>query len=103
MFDLYKALLIFREKQSSSSNHRDRESLQTNVRQLVYVTKAKINIFYAWSSSEVNKQLRDENDSLRAMIESRKLLLSTPEVNRTGRPDEHVRSMSIRCYHRRNG
>lgn len=56
--------MLLQEKQSSSSNHRERESLQTNVRQLV----------------EVNKQLRDENDSLRAMIESRKLLISPPEM-----------------------
>ncbi|UJR23422.1 hypothetical protein I4U23_026427 [Adineta vaga] len=48
--------LLLQEKQSSSGNHREKESLQTNVRHLV----------------EVNKQLRDENDSLRAQIESSK-------------------------------
>ncbi|CAF3389871.1 unnamed protein product [Rotaria sp. Silwood1] len=49
--------MLLQEKQSSSSNYREKESLQTNVRHLV----------------EVNKQLRDENDSLRAMIEANKL------------------------------
>ncbi|CAF0789145.1 unnamed protein product [Adineta ricciae] len=48
--------LLLQEKQSSSGNHREKESLQTNVRHLV----------------EVNKQLRDENDSLRAHIEANK-------------------------------
>ncbi|CAF2414669.1 unnamed protein product [Rotaria sp. Silwood2] len=48
--------MLLQEKQSSSSNYREKESLQINVRHLV----------------EVNKQLRDENDSLRAMIEANK-------------------------------
>ncbi|CAF3795268.1 unnamed protein product [Rotaria magnacalcarata] len=48
--------MLLQEKQSSSSNYREKESLQTNVRHLV----------------EVNKQLRDENDSLRAVIELNK-------------------------------
>ncbi|CAF3591311.1 unnamed protein product [Rotaria sordida] len=49
--------MLLQQKQSSSSNYRERESLQTNVRHLV----------------EVNKLLRDENDSLRATIEANKL------------------------------
>ncbi|CAF0926404.1 unnamed protein product [Adineta steineri] len=48
--------MLLQEKQSSSSSHRERDALQTNVRHLV----------------EVNKQLRDENDSLRAVIETNK-------------------------------
>ena len=43
-------MLIFREKQSSSSNHRERDSLQTNVRQLVYVTEAIICVISCQSS-----------------------------------------------------
>jgi hypothetical protein len=41
MFFLYFVFFYFREKQSSSSNHREKESLQTNVRHLVYVYKKK--------------------------------------------------------------
>lgn len=52
-------------------------------------------------SSEVNKQLRDENDSLRAMIESRKLLISPPEVNQIDGRDVTISSMTVasRCFH----
>ncbi|CAF3325668.1 unnamed protein product [Rotaria socialis] len=46
--------ILLQEKQISSSVHREKESLESNVHKLV----------------EVNKKLRDENDSLRAIIES---------------------------------
>ncbi|CAF1333581.1 unnamed protein product [Rotaria magnacalcarata] len=46
--------ILLQEKQISSSVHREKESLESNVHKLV----------------EVNKKLRDENDSLRAVIES---------------------------------
>ena len=35
-------ILICREKQASSSNYREKESLQSNVRQLVYVKMNRI-------------------------------------------------------------
>ena len=54
------------------------------------------------SHSEVNKQLRDENDSLRAMIDSRKLLLSPPEVNEIIQFNYHLQLSSSRCYHHQN-
>jgi len=41
-FFLIILFLYNREKQSSSSNHRERESLQTNVRHLVYENKTNV-------------------------------------------------------------
>jgi hypothetical protein len=45
-FFLIILFLYNREKQSSSSNHRERESLQTNVRHLVYENKNECLINY---------------------------------------------------------
>ncbi|CAF0929123.1 unnamed protein product [Rotaria sordida] len=53
--------MLLQEKQVSSNNYHEKESLQSNVRQLV----------------EVNKKLRDENDALRVMIESNKANVSS--------------------------
>ncbi|CAF0765198.1 unnamed protein product [Adineta ricciae] len=54
--------MLLLEKQTSSNAYREKESLQTNVRQLV----------------EVNKKLRDENDTLREMVESNKSIAASP-------------------------
>ncbi|UJR25475.1 hypothetical protein I4U23_006821 [Adineta vaga] len=54
--------MLLQEKQTSSNTYREKESLQTNVRQLV----------------EVNKNLRDENDTLREMIESNRSIKASP-------------------------
>lgn len=74
-----RSLFIFvsREKQSALIIHREKESLQSNVRQLVYVVRCQNEIFaveinYFSSFSEVNNKLRDENDTLREMIDSSK-------------------------------
>ncbi|CAF2747214.1 unnamed protein product [Rotaria sp. Silwood2] len=56
--------MLLQEKQVSSNNYHEKESLQSNVRQLV----------------EVNKNLRDENDALRAMIESNKVNVSSSDI-----------------------
>ncbi|CAF0728602.1 unnamed protein product [Rotaria sp. Silwood1] len=56
--------MLLQEKQVSSNNYHEKESLQSNVRQLV----------------EVNKKLRDENDALRAVIESNKANVSSCDV-----------------------
>jgi len=57
--------MLLQEKQVSSSNYHEREAMQSNIRQLV----------------EVNKTLRDENDTLRATIESNKSVASPADAS----------------------
>ena len=71
----------FREKQISSSSHREKDLLQSNVRQLVYEKSIeRIEIHICFLCREVNKGLRDENDALRAAIDSNKSAISPSEV-----------------------
>ncbi|CAF0805275.1 unnamed protein product [Adineta steineri] len=56
--------MLLQEKQASSNSYREKESLQSNIRQLV----------------EVNKKLRDENDTLRETIESNQSAVSPSDI-----------------------